>query len=101
MEETLQLVDKLADQDLDYLHISVGGFWNGSIRDDNNQTPRVVMIHERVGDRVPVIGVGMLRTPDEVMKAFEIGVPLIALGRELIFSFLPSSISLKPRLNIQ
>ncbi|MFB6803780.1 SDR family NAD(P)-dependent oxidoreductase [Peribacillus butanolivorans] len=48
MEETLQLVDKLADQDLDYLHISVGGFWNGSIRDDNNQTSRVVMIHERV-----------------------------------------------------
>lgn len=76
MEETLQLVHKLADQDLDYLHISVG-------------------------DRVPVIGVGMLRTPDEVMKAFEIGVPLIALGRELIFSFLPSSFSLKPRLNIQ
>lgn len=47
------------------------------------------------------MGVGMLRTPDEVMKAFETGVPLFALGRELIFSFLPSSISLKPRLNIQ
>lgn len=84
MEETLQLVDKLVDLDLDYLHISVGGFWNGSIRDDNDQTSRVVMIHERVGDRVPVMGVGMLRTPDEVMKAFETGVPLIALGRELI-----------------
>lgn len=80
MEETLQLVDKLADQDLDYLHISVGGFWNGSICDDNNQTSSCYD-HERVGDRVPVIGVGMLRTPDEVMKAFEIGVPLIALGR--------------------
>ncbi|SDD66195.1 NADH:flavin oxidoreductase / NADH oxidase family protein [Priestia aryabhattai B8W22] len=84
MEETLQLVDKLVDLDLDYLHISVGGFWNGSIRDDNDQKSRVVMIHERVGDRVPVMGVGMLRTPDEVMKAFETGVPLIALGRELI-----------------
>ncbi|MGE6613059.1 hypothetical protein ACQKFG_21450 [Peribacillus sp. NPDC076916] len=66
MEETLQLVG--ADQDLDYLHISVGGFWNGSIRDDNNQTSRVVMIHERVGVRVLVMGVGILRTPDEVMK---------------------------------
>ncbi|MFJ9382487.1 hypothetical protein ACIROD_01890 [Peribacillus sp. NPDC101481] len=77
-------MDKLADQDLDYLHISVGGFWNGLIHEDNNQTSRVVMFHERVGGRVPVMGVGMLRTPDEVMKAFEIGVPLIALGRELI-----------------
>lgn len=47
MEQTLQLVDILADQDLG-LHISVSGFWNGSIRDDNDQTSRVVMIHERV-----------------------------------------------------
>ncbi len=37
LEDTLQLVD----QDLDYLHISVGGYWNGSIRDDNDQASRV------------------------------------------------------------
>ncbi|WP_063593810.1 hypothetical protein [Peribacillus frigoritolerans] len=67
----MQLVDKLADQDLDYLHISVGGFWNGSIDDDNNQTSRVVMIHERVGDRVPVMGVGMLRKPELFNKKWE------------------------------
>ncbi|RFU60568.1 NADH-dependent flavin oxidoreductase [Peribacillus glennii] len=84
MDDTLQLVDRLADLELDYLHISVGAFWNGSIRDENDKTSRVVMIHERVGDKVPVIGVGMLRTPDEVMEAFGSGVPLIALGRELI-----------------
>jgi 2,4-dienoyl-CoA reductase-like NADH-dependent reductase (Old Yellow Enzyme family) len=30
------------------------------------------------------LGVGMLGTPDEVMKAFETGVPLIVLGRELL-----------------
>ncbi|WP_409304875.1 NADH-dependent flavin oxidoreductase [Peribacillus sp. SCS-155] len=84
MEDTLQLVDTLANQELDYLHISVGGFFNGSIRDENDKKSRVVMIHERVGDRIPVIGVGMLRTPDEVMDAFGTEVPLIALGRELI-----------------
>lgn len=42
------------------------------------------MVHDRVGDRIPVMGVGMLRTPDEVMKTLETGIPLIALGRELI-----------------
>ncbi|NIK75396.1 2,4-dienoyl-CoA reductase-like NADH-dependent reductase (Old Yellow Enzyme family) [Paenibacillus castaneae] len=84
MDDTLHLVDRLADQQLDYLHISVGAFWNGSIRDANDQTSRGVMIHDRVGDRIPVMGVGMLRTPDEVMKALETGIPLIALGRELI-----------------
>jgi 2,4-dienoyl-CoA reductase-like NADH-dependent reductase (Old Yellow Enzyme family) len=84
MEDTLQLVDRLADQELDYLHISVGAYKNGSIRDVNDQTSRAVLIHERVGDRIPVMGVGMLRTPDEEMEALETGVPLIALGRELI-----------------
>jgi 2,4-dienoyl-CoA reductase-like NADH-dependent reductase (Old Yellow Enzyme family) len=46
MDDTLHLVDRLADQQLDYLHISVGAFWNGSIRDANDQTSRVVMVHE-------------------------------------------------------
>ncbi|WP_047154675.1 NADH-dependent flavin oxidoreductase [Aneurinibacillus tyrosinisolvens] len=84
MEDTLQLVDKLADQGLDYLHISVGAFLNGSIRDAEDKTSRVVMIQERVGNRIPIIGVGMLRTPDEVVEALDTGIPLIALGRELI-----------------
>ncbi|UOE95836.1 NADH-dependent flavin oxidoreductase [Alkalihalobacillus sp. LMS39] len=84
MEDTLLFVDKLAEQDLDYLHISVQDFWQGSIRDEEDKTSRVVLIHERVGDKVPIIGVGSLHTPDDVMKAFNTGVPILALGRELI-----------------
>ncbi|OLO39320.1 NADH-dependent flavin oxidoreductase [Alkalihalophilus pseudofirmus] len=84
MDDTLVFVDKLADQDLDYLHISVQDFWQGSIRNEADKKSRVTMIHEQVGNRVPVIGVGSLHTPDDVKKAMATGVPLIALGRELI-----------------
>lgn len=84
MEDTLQLVDVLADQELDYLHLSVRGFHEGSMRDETDTTSRVVLVHERVGERVPVIGVGSLYTPDDVIKALETGVPLLALGREII-----------------
>lgn len=45
---------------------------------------RIEIIQERVGDKVPVIGVGSIYTPDEALKAIQIGLPLIALGRELI-----------------
>jgi 2,4-dienoyl-CoA reductase-like NADH-dependent reductase (Old Yellow Enzyme family) len=31
MEDTLHLVDVLAEQKLDYIHVSVRGFWDGSI----------------------------------------------------------------------
>ena len=84
LNDTLQFVEKLADQALDYLHVSVNHFWNGSFRDKSESQSRIIKIHEKVGNRVPVVGVGSLHTPDEVVEALETGVPLIALGRELL-----------------
>ena len=84
MEDTLVFVDTLSEQDLDYLHISVQDFWQGSIRNKKDNNSRVLLIHRRVGHKVPIIGVGSLHTPDDVKKALDTGVPLIALGRELI-----------------
>jgi 2,4-dienoyl-CoA reductase-like NADH-dependent reductase (Old Yellow Enzyme family) len=45
---------------------------------------RLEIIQERVGNRVPVIGVGAIYQSEDALKAFETGVPLLALGRELI-----------------
>jgi 2,4-dienoyl-CoA reductase-like NADH-dependent reductase (Old Yellow Enzyme family) len=84
MEDTLQLVDALADQELDYIHLSTQDFWAGSMRDQSDTKSRTLMVQERVGERVPVIGVGSLYTPEDVTKVLETGVPLVALGRELI-----------------
>ena len=40
---------------------------------------------EHVGNRVPIIGVGSIHTPDQAVEALEkTGIPLLALGRELI-----------------
>ena len=66
------------------MHVSVNHFWNGSYRDKSQSQSRIVKIFEKVGNRVPVVGVGSLRTPDEVVEALETGVPLIALGREML-----------------
>lgn len=84
LEDTLQFVDKLADQRLDYLHVSVKHFWNGSFREKEETQSRIILVHEKIGNRIPVVGVGSLHTPDEVVEALETGVPLIALGRELL-----------------
>lgn len=83
MDDTLHLVDELAKRNLDYVHVSLSDFYQGSMRDEE-PTPRMELIKERIGHLVPVIGVGSLHTPDEVEKALETGVPLIALGREMI-----------------
>jgi 2,4-dienoyl-CoA reductase-like NADH-dependent reductase (Old Yellow Enzyme family) len=85
MADTLKLVDVLADKELDYIHVSLFEFGSTprrGVEDDGRS--RLEWIQEIAGDRVPIIGVGSIHTPDEAMKALETGVPLIALGREII-----------------
>ncbi|MXV37757.1 NADH-dependent flavin oxidoreductase [Flavobacteriaceae bacterium Ap0902] len=84
MEDTLQFVQALAKKPMDYLHISVRDFWSGSMRNEADDQSRVLLIAEKVGNQIPVIGVGNIQTPEEAEKALDAGVPLIALGRELL-----------------
>ena len=84
MADTLILIDALAEKNLDYLHVSLQEFWSKPRRGVENSRARIEIIQERVGDKVPVIGVGSLYSADDALKAIESGVPFIALGRELI-----------------
>ena len=84
MADTLTLVDALADKNLDYLHVSLQDFWSTPRRGVEDTRSRIEIIQDRVGDRVPVIGVGSIYTADDALKAMQTGIPLIALGRELI-----------------
>lgn len=62
MEDTLQLVDALADRDLDYIHVSLMDFWSKPRRGADESKSRIEWIRERAGNRVPVIGVGSLHS---------------------------------------
>jgi 2,4-dienoyl-CoA reductase-like NADH-dependent reductase (Old Yellow Enzyme family) len=84
MADTLVLVDALADKNLDYLHVSLLNFWSTPRRGLEDSRPRIKIIQDLAGDRVPVIGVGSIYTVDDALKALQTGVPLIALARELI-----------------
>ncbi|AMM92708.1 NADH-dependent flavin oxidoreductase [Peribacillus simplex] len=84
MDDTLALIDGLVSKNIDYLHVSLMDFWSKARRGVEADRPRIEIIKERVGDQVPVIGVGSIYTADDAIKALQSGVPLIALGRELI-----------------
>jgi 2,4-dienoyl-CoA reductase-like NADH-dependent reductase (Old Yellow Enzyme family) len=84
MADTLVLIDELAKKDLDYLHVSLQEFWSTPRRGVDDTRSRIEIIQDRVGDKVPVIGVGSIYTADEALKAFQTGISLIALGREMI-----------------
>lgn len=84
MSETFRLVDALADKELDYLHVSLMDFWSKPRSGAADSKTRMEWILERAGNRVPVIGVGSIHTPDQALKALQTGIELVALGRELI-----------------
>lgn len=83
-EDSLLLAETLVEQKLDYLHVSTTNFWGGSLRDVTDTSSRVMLIQQAVGHKIPIIGVGSIRTPEDALKAFNSGVPLLALGRALI-----------------
>ncbi|MCQ6277512.1 NADH-dependent flavin oxidoreductase [Bacillus sp. V3B] len=84
MADTLALVDVLASKELDYLHVSLMEFWSTPRRGVEDSRSRLEIIQERVGESVPVIGVGSIYTADDALKSIQSGVSMIAIGRELI-----------------
>lgn len=84
MADTLRLIDALTDKKLDYLHVSQTDFKAVPRRGIEDSRSRLEIIQERVGDKIPVIGVGSIYKAEEALEAFKTGVPLIALGRGLI-----------------
>ncbi|UOQ49653.1 NADH-dependent flavin oxidoreductase [Gracilibacillus caseinilyticus] len=85
MTETLALVDLLSDKNLDYLHVSLMDFFSKARRgvEDINRT-RIDYLLETINNRIPLMGVGSIYTAEDARKAFETGVPLLALGRGII-----------------
>lgn len=85
MADTLALVDVLADKGLDYLHVSLMEFFSTAKRgvEDLSKT-RIEYLLEKINGRVPLIGVGSIYSAEDAREAFATGVPLLALGRELI-----------------
>lgn len=85
MTETFTLLDALVDVELDYIHMALNDFWSQPRRGVESNRSRVELIQEHVGNRIPIIGVGSIHTPDQAVDALvKTGIPLIALGRELI-----------------
>ncbi len=82
--DTLQFIDKLADEPLDYLHISMGNAWRKSLNDKSETEPTILRIKKTVNNRVPLISVGAIQTPADAEKVMDAGIDFVAIGREYL-----------------
>lgn len=83
MEDTLYLVDKLADKKLDYLHISLGDYKRVSVSEEYQEKSIMQYVHETINGRVPLIGVGDVRTQEDAENILA-NAELVAVGRSIV-----------------
>ncbi|MGF9979106.1 NADH-dependent flavin oxidoreductase [Viridibacillus arvi] len=84
MEESLALVDRLADLDLAYLHLSVKNVWSMPRSGSDQTKTRSEIFRNVIADRTTFLSLGSIHTPDDALAVLEKGIPLFALGREIL-----------------
>lgn len=85
MEITRELIDKLAEQPLDYLHVSLSDVHSKIRRGKYEGVERIELLHKWIDGRMPLIGIGSIFTADQALAAVEAGhIEFIALGRALL-----------------
>ena len=85
MEITETLINKLIEKPLDYLHASLGEVHSLTRTGKYAGTERIALLHEWIGGRMPLIGIGSVFTADQALDAIKGGnIELIGLGRALL-----------------
>ncbi|MGE7827320.1 NADH-dependent flavin oxidoreductase [Paenibacillus sp. NPDC093718] len=85
MKDTYELIDFLVEQNLDYIHASLDHVASKPV-DSQDEKTRLELILERANGKVPVLAAGSMLTPDDALKAVELGLPLVAIGHALIMN---------------
>ncbi|UOO81878.1 NADH-dependent flavin oxidoreductase [Uruburuella testudinis] len=87
MEDTLALIDALVQTPLQYLHVSLWDFYKKARRGADTALTRMQLIHQRIGGKLPLIGVGNLFSADQILAAYQTGwAEFIALGKTVMIN---------------
>ena len=87
MLDAFALIDALVHKPLQYLHVSLWDFYKKARRGANTELSRIRLIHERIGGKLPLIGVGNLFTADQILAAYQTGwAEFIALGKTVMIN---------------
>ncbi|MFF2499042.1 NADH-dependent flavin oxidoreductase [Peribacillus sp. NPDC058075] len=85
MEDAYELFDRLVEQGLDYIHVSLDDVSSKPRGIEDGKT-RLELIVEHVNDRVPVMAAGSMVTANDVASALDKGLSLAAVGQTLIMN---------------
>lgn len=84
--ESLQLIDRLIESGIDYLHVSLTDILNGKPVDSTEDILTIQSVIEHINQRIPLISAGKIRTPDQAVESLALGLPLVAIGKAIVMN---------------
>jgi len=84
--DSLQLIDRLIDSGIDYLHVSLTDILNSKPVDSVDEKLTIQRVIDHVNYRIPFISAGKIRTPYQAEEALALGLPLVAIGKALVMN---------------
>ena len=82
-EDTLWLLERLKNKSLDYLHVSLKNYARKSNSPDYQEKSELAYIHEKLAGKILLIGVGAVRTKEDVEALLQ-NADLAAIGQQLL-----------------
>ncbi|SUA36399.1 FMN oxidoreductase CC3083 [Neisseria zoodegmatis] len=87
MQDTFALIDAMVQKPLQYLHVSLWDFYKKARHGADTNLTRIEQIHQRIGGKLPLIGVGNLFTAEQILAAYQTGwAEFIALGKTVMIN---------------
>ncbi len=80
IEDTMDLVEALCQRPLAWLHISLGKYSQASIRNEYVD-PTLARMHQQISGRIPLIGVGGIKTLADAEACLALGSELVAIAK--------------------
>lgn len=83
-DDTLWLLDQLKATNLDYVHLSLNAYDRVTRDKQHDQKPMLAYVHEQLAGQLPLIGVGGVRTREDVNNVLQ-NAELVAIGQQLLY----------------
>lgn len=86
IDDTYVLIDRLIEAGVDYIHASLFDIPNARPVNGTGEHTTAELLVKHVGERVPLIAAGLIRTPEDAEKALTTGLSLVAIGQGLVMN---------------
>ena len=86
MQDTYALIERLIEEDVDYVHASLASALTSKPVDSQDEKTYLELIVEHVDGRIPVLAAGSMVTPDDVASGLDKGLSLAVVGQGLIMN---------------